>query len=89
MSSGVGGRATKRKRVKLKCLVCSREFDSDYRVVHNNKYHPEYRNQNKLVPYEAVGAQKNPFEGAKRKQRFQEGLEKRIDTDDTNITEVF
>lgn len=42
---------TKRRSVKLKCLVCTRVFDDDYRADHNNKYHPEYRKQNKIVPY--------------------------------------
>ena len=80
MSSSTTGRATKRRRVKLKCLVCTRVFDNDYRVDHNNKYHPEYRKQNKIVPYEELGAPKNPFEAAKRKQRLQESCEERIET---------
>ena len=56
--------------------MCSRVFDNDYRIEHNNKYHPEYRKQNKLVPYETVEAPKNPFEAAKRKQeRFETNTE--------------
>ena len=58
----------KRKRVKLKCLVCGRAFDDDYRTDHNTKYHPEYKSENRLVPFETLGAPKNPFEAAKRKQ---------------------
>ena len=70
------GRGIKRRRIKIKCLVCSRVFDNDYRIEHNNKYHPEYRVQNKLVPYETLGAPKNPFEAAKRKQeRFETNIE--------------
>ena len=70
------GRGTKRRRIKVNCLVCSRVYDNDYRIEHNNKYHPEYRKQNKLVPYETVGAPKNPFEAAKRKQeRFETNIE--------------
>ena len=30
----------KRRRAKFKCLVCSRVFDADYKVDHNNKYGP-------------------------------------------------
>ena len=75
------GRGIKRRRIKLKCLVCSRVFDNDYRIEHNNKYHPEYRKQKKLVPYETLGAPKNPFEAAKRKQeRFETIIEVIIST---------
>ena len=70
------GRGTKRRRIKIKCLLCSRVFHNDYRIEHNNKYHPEYQKENKLIPYEALGAPKNPFEAAKRKQeRFQTNIE--------------
>ena len=51
-----------RRQIKIKCLVCSRVFDNDYRIEHNNKYHPEYRKQNKLAPYEILGAPNKPFE---------------------------
>ena len=55
--------------------MCSRVFN-DYRIEHNNKYHPECRKQNKLVPYETVGAPKNPFEAAKRKEeQFETNIE--------------
>ena len=55
--------------------MCSRVFDNDYRKEHNNKY-PEYQKQNKLVPYETLGAPKNSFEVAKRKQgRFETNID--------------
>ena len=45
----------KRKRVKLKCLVCGRAFDDDHRKDHNEKFHPEYKRENRLVPFETLG----------------------------------
>ena len=55
--------------------MCSRVFDNDYRIEYNNKYHPEYQKQNKLVRYETLGAPKNPFEAAKRRQeRFETNI---------------
>ena len=70
------GSGIKRRRIKIKCLVCSRVFDDDYRIEHNNRHHPEYRKQNILVPYGTLGVPKNPFEAAKRKQeRFETNIE--------------
>ena len=63
--------STSRKRYKIKCSVCNRNFDDDYRLEHNRKYHPLYQNENKHVPYEVLGAAKNLFEAAKRKQSLQ------------------
>lgn len=63
--------ARKRKRQKLKCSVCNRTFDDDYRLEHNQKYHPLYQKENKHVPYEVFGAAKKPFEAAKKKQSLQ------------------
>jgi hypothetical protein len=68
--SGISA-SRKRKRHKIKCLLCKRTFDDDYRVEHNKKYHPLYKKENKHVPYEVFGAAKNPFEAAKRKQSLQ------------------
>ena len=49
---------------------------NDYRIEHNNKYHPEHRKQNKLVPYETFRAPENPFEATKRKQeRYETNIE--------------
>ncbi len=59
----------KRKQVKLKCLVCGRAFDDDHRKDHNERFHPEYKRENRLVPFQTLGAAKNPFEAAKRKER--------------------
>ena len=61
----------KRKRYKIKCSVCNRTFDDDYRLEHNRKYHPLYQKENKHVPYKVLGAAKKPFEAAKRKQSLQ------------------
>ena len=62
----------KRNRVKLRCLLCRRTFDNDYKVEHNTKYHADYTKKSKLVPYEELGAVKNPFEAASasKKQRL-------------------
>ena len=79
MSSTTTGPATKRQKVKFKCLVCARVFDDNNRADHN-KYHPEYRKQNKIVPYEELGAPKNPFKAAKGKQYLQESCENRTET---------
>ena len=48
----------KRKRVKLQCGVCKRIFDDDYRAEHNKKYHKNYLDSKRLVPYHNVGAPK-------------------------------
>ena len=45
----------KRKRVKLKWLVCGRAFDDDHRKDHNERFHPEYKRENRLVPFEKLG----------------------------------
>ncbi len=39
----------KRKRVKLKCLVCGRAFDDDHRKDHKERFHLEYKRENRLV----------------------------------------
>jgi transposase-like protein len=46
--------ARKRKRQKLKCSVCNRTFDDDYRLEHNQKYHPLY--QKEIINVIFVGA---------------------------------
>ena len=55
----------KRKRVKLECLVCHRQFDDDYRATHNKTFHHAMLKQNKAIPYQNANAQLNPFEAAK------------------------
>ena len=80
MSGTTTGRAKQRRRVKPKCLLCTRVFDDDY-----HRYHSEYRKQNKIVRYEELGAPKNPFEAAKRKQRLQETEESCEEQTETNI----
>ena len=62
----------KRKRVKMKYIVCGRAFNNDYRKDHNEKHHPEYERENRLVPFETLGAEKNPFEAAKESKEKQE-----------------
>ena len=54
----------KRQRVKVLCKAknCGAEFNSDYRLQHNRKQHG-----GRNVPFEAVGAPRNPFEAAKRR----------------------
>lgn len=56
----------KRQRVKFLCKAkdCGSEFNSDYRLEHNRKQHGGRLS----VPYEIVGAVKNPFEAARRKK---------------------
>ena len=46
----------KRKRVQLKCLVCGRAFDDGHRKDHNERFHTEYKRENRLVPFETLGA---------------------------------
>ena len=53
-----------KKRAKIRCLLCGREFDDDYRNRHNQTYHPAHIKAFKHIPYESVGAVKNPFEAA-------------------------
>ena len=36
----------KRKRVKLECLVCHRQFDDDYRTTHKKTLHHAMLKQN-------------------------------------------
>ncbi len=63
----------KRKRVKLKCLVCGRAFDDDdQRKDLNERFHPEYKGEIRLMPFQTLRAAKNPFEAAKRKQEERE-----------------
>lgn len=50
-----------KKRIKIKCLLCQREFDHDYRIRHNEMYHESHVKGHKHVPYETVNAVKNPF----------------------------
>ena len=56
----------KRKRVKLECLVCHRQFDDDYRTTHNKTFHHAMLKQNKAIPYQNTNAQLNPFVAAKK-----------------------
>ncbi len=58
----------KQKRVKLKCLVCGRAFDDDNRKDHNERFETKKKRENRSVPFQTLGAAKNPFEAAKRKQ---------------------
>ena len=68
--------ARKRKRTKLKCLLpgCNQTFDNDYRLSHNKKHHKGLLFKNKSVPYETLGALKNPFlMAAKQRQTIKVG----------------
>ncbi|CAB3980670.1 Hypothetical predicted protein, partial [Paramuricea clavata] len=51
----------KRKRTKLRCLVCQQTFDDDYRKEHNKKYHANLLKVGTSIAYETVGAPANPF----------------------------
>ncbi len=61
--------AKKRKRVKVRCLVCKSVFDDDYQTTHNTKFHASLITKNKNLPYESVGAEKNPFAWAEAKKK--------------------
>ncbi len=63
----------KRKRIKLKCLVagCNQTFDDDYRANHNRKYHKDLLTRSSSIPYDVVGAPKNPFSMSKSSQQKQ------------------
>ncbi len=41
----------KRKRVKLKCLVCGRAFDEYHRKDHNERFHTEFKRENRMLPF--------------------------------------
>ena len=47
--------ARKRKHVQLKCFVCGRAFDDNHRKDDNERFHPEYERENRLVPFETLG----------------------------------
>jgi hypothetical protein len=47
-------------KVLCKAKDCRDEFNSDYRLQHNRKQHG-----GRNVPFETVGAPRNPFEAAK------------------------
>ena len=49
-----------RKRRKLQCMNCKKEFDDDYKTIHMQKYHGR-----KLMQVQIFGAVKNPFDAAK------------------------
>ena len=55
-----------RKRVKLRCLVCRRVFDDDYRDAHNRRYHSNLLSKNVHIGFETSDAAANPFELAKQ-----------------------
>ena len=55
-----------RKRVKLECFVCHRQFDDDYQAMHNKTFHHATLEQSKAIPYQNANAQLNPFEAAKK-----------------------
>ncbi len=38
----------KRKRVKLECLACHRQFDDDYQTTHNKTFHNSMLKKTKL-----------------------------------------
>ena len=59
-------KSRKRKRVKLECLVCHRQFDDDYRTTHNKTFHTAMLKKNKVIPYKVANAPRNPFEAAKK-----------------------
>ena len=46
----------KRKRIKIKCLVCKSTFNDDYRSEHNRKIPADYMKSRTCIPYEEVGA---------------------------------
>ena len=59
----------KRKRNKVRCLVCKEEFDDDYRQKHNKKKHGNLLARNKHVGYESVNAVENPFKFCAQKKK--------------------
>jgi hypothetical protein len=59
----------KRKRTKLRCLVCQQTFDDDYRIQHNKKHHARMLNEKKFIAYETVGAPANPFVFAQKNKK--------------------
>ena len=64
----------KRKRIKLQCKLCRREFDDDFRLSHNSKYHADYIEKNKHVPYKADGAIRSPFAWVATKSKRDEKI---------------
>jgi hypothetical protein len=61
------------KRVKVRCLVCQpyAEFDSDYRIKHNQKFHQHLIDQRKAIPYENADAVLNHFAQVRESTRMQ------------------
>jgi hypothetical protein len=59
----------KRKRTKLRCLVCQQTFDDDYRKQHNKKYHANFLKVGTSIAYETVGAPANPFVFSQRHKK--------------------
>ena len=56
-------------RFKIKCGVCEKEFDSDYRMKHNSLVHGDLLKARKHIAYHRVGAAANPFAAAAAKKR--------------------
>ena len=74
ISDATDSSTRKTKRTKLKCFVpgCNQTFDNDYRLSHKKKHHKGLLFKNKSVPYETLGALKNPFLiAAKQRQTSQ------------------
>ena len=65
------GSATKRKRkrIKLRCLVCKDVFDDDYRLKHNRKKHADLLGKNKAIGYETFGALASPFSSVQKNNK--------------------
>ena len=64
-TDSVTKKCRKRKRAKLECLVCHRQFDNDYRTIHNKTFHNAMLKENKVIPCEVANAPRNPFEAEK------------------------
>ena len=67
-SAGIGSDfKRKRRRIKLRCLVCREVFDDDHSPKHNQRKHAQLLAQNKFIVYEQVNAIANPFAFSQRK----------------------
>ena len=51
----------KPKRIKIECLECHKELDSDRRIKHNEIFHKNLLRQRKQIKFKAVGASDAPF----------------------------
>ena len=81
----------KRIRGKLRCLLCQKTFDNDYRISHNRKYHLDYMNMKRHVPYETIDALKSPFEIMAKKQRKivdDKSMEEKVSYHNTHLIHV-